>query len=260
MGGQAIYYFFLSQYSALTSAYEKRLAPINDEGMHTEIVEPAVGDIASAASQFLTLVRTTATLTENPGAPDPMAIIPNLCNGLRQRGVIPVFVDLSVNGSFVAEANSLTFLLLKAGAQRLRAEAYVSTNAVDSNNPAVKQKASLLKLSNATYDSLSTNLVPATLGNLLNLDYIYTELAKPNTYLLYVTNSYALGQTKVKSNPIGDIFTAGPRIYFAGGGGVAYFLYHGTNMDMVLSARLDGYQGYKTIKSSGCSYIANELK
>ena len=112
---------------------------------------------------------------------------------------------------------------------------------------------------NSSYDSLSTNIAAAPMSNLATLDYLHSQLSKSGNYLLYMTNSYALGETRVNSNPILDIFRNGPSISFIGGAGIAYILY-GNDAHILLAGRVDGYRGYKRFKSTGSSYINNNIR
>ena len=69
-----------------------------------------------------------------------------------------------------------------------------------------------------------------------------------------------VGEQRVKSNPIVDIFFDGPRTAFIGGAGVTYFLYHQKDTTPVLSDLVNGYHGYnKFRKFTWWNMVPNDL-
>lgn len=256
MGNLVIYDYFRQFYSLLIKDYEssKAFPPIQFENTPFIPTETA-GDLAGAASTILSLFATTTTTTGSSATTDPLSVVPSICNHLLTVGysinqpaiIQPVYVDLSLDGSFIGNSNSFAGLLLTASRYYAAANNYISLNTPTTNSQIGLIITNLLAY-NALYTSFATNINGGALGPLLNIDYIDSELKDPNNYLLYVTNSYLIAEMRVKSNPILNIFTDGPRLSFIGGGGVAYFLYHGTNMQIVLSGRVDGYEGYRKFK------------
>ncbi len=214
-----------------------------------------LGDFANALSTLLSLLRTSTTLTETSTATEPLAIYPSLFNELsRQKPRIGVtFIDISFDASVVLnDPGSLQNKLFTAARIRALAEHYVT------NNSKAPDTAKLLSL-NVAYDNFITNATTLPLGNMIVLDYLHTDLATPGHYLLYVTNSYALDLTRTKSNPILDIFLDGPRISYAGGSGVTFFLY-GASSELIAAGRFDSYFAYKKLKQTPGTYIANDGK
>jgi hypothetical protein len=83
------------------------------------------------------------------------------------------------------------------------------------------------------------------------VDALQTALAQTNNYVLYVTNNFMIGETRIKSNPVLNIFFDGQRISFIGGAGVSYALYgskvdnKSTNPAVPLkTGHVDGHKGY----------------
>jgi hypothetical protein len=142
-------------------------------------------------------------------------------------------------------------------AAKIRAYANIfvtKTNMYDLNDIAY------ITMINATFDNVFTNVAVVSLSSLIPLDLLCSTMSQPNAYLLYVSNDYSVGETRVKSNPIIDIFFDGPRTSFIGGAGVSYFLYHENMGGPVWADHIDGYVGYRQFsKFTWWKYVQDDL-
>jgi hypothetical protein len=262
MNGQATYFYLRTAFSTLVQDYHNQFGTkpaITPPNINTfTIPNETLGDIVGAVSQLLTQFRTTTTTTEATISPDNLAVAEAAAIHLKK--VLPEinvsFPDLSLNGNFVSDPHSIVQVLLNASKLRSKADTFISENSQDKKSAA---KVTAFKTLNASFDNLSTNLFGLSLGSLLQLDYYQTLLTRNGDYFLFITNNYAIAETRVKSNPILDIFTDGPRISYIGGAGIAYFLY-APGSTLVLFDRLDGYRGYRKFKSNGPTYIPNDVR
>lgn len=250
-GSLATYFFLRKFYTDLISKYDDAEAQLKKVKSNAPLIPTeTAGDLASAFSTLVGLFGTTTTFTSGTDNADPMALVPNICStllGNNKKGssdnITPIYVDLSLDSSFITDSNSLASILQTATDRRLDSTAYINAG-LNQKNPAILSDVTNIMACNAMYDNFSTNLSAASVGGMLNLDYIQTKLRQPNCCLLFVTNSYVIPEMRVKSNPVLNIFTDGPRLSFVGGGGVAYFLYD-SNMTIIKAGRFDGYVGYK---------------
>lgn len=230
------------------------------------------GDVANAISTLFGLFRTSITTSDNSVPSDNLGFLPALCNELSHAGFTPITPDLLINNSKILEdTNSFTGLMINVGWLRSLAGTYVTNvlnpaiaTATEPTKTTLQSSAATFTALNASYDSFTSNLsgVGLPLGTLLQLDYLNSKLAEEkDSYLLYVTNNFAAGEMRVKSNPIIDIFFDGPRISFIGGAGVTYLLYKGNSATPILADHLDGYRGYRQFsKFTWFHYVPNERK
>ena len=70
----------------------------------------------------------------------------------------------------------------------------------------------------------------------------------PENGLLYIKMLYAGGENRVKSNPLVNLFTDGPRFSYGGGAVVAYILID-SNGKIVLSGTARDLVGYEKIRA-----------
>jgi hypothetical protein len=214
-----------------------------------------VSDAATAATTVLAQFRTAITTTDNSITVDNLGLLPSLCSELKAHDIHPITADFYMDGTPLFEADTLLSTIMYAAEIRAFGENYSK----DPNSDPTSAKK--IALFNTSYDNLSSNLVTMPLSGFVSLDLLYGTLSRDNTYLLYVSDEYAVGETRVKSNPIIDIFFDGPRTSYLGGAGVSYFLYKGTASEPKLAEHLDGYYGYKQFsKFTWWHYVHNDLE
>ena len=122
LNNQGVYFLIRGVYIALINSY------YNVASLKTNLPTPAtlkpdfavptetLGDITTAISTALSLLRTTTTLTETSGATDPLGAIPALSTCLSSH--IPpiqcIYVDLNIDGQGFDDPNSLMSLMINA--------------------------------------------------------------------------------------------------------------------------------------------------
>jgi hypothetical protein len=254
---QAGYFYLKFSFDTLIKAYEKQgdfASSMNINSIRNNVAfsPETFSDVANAAATILSLFRTSITGGSSAIAPDNLGMLPNLCMGLKSAGIRPVMTDISFDAADLSKGDTLLHAITYAARLRAAGAAY------SAKVPAPPDKAAVDVL-NSTYDNLATNMTSQTTGNLIQLDLLHSVLKQPTSYVLYITNSYSIGENRVKSNPIVDIFTDGPRISFIGGAGVSYFLFHGEETEVILAEHLDGYKGYNRFRKSAWPMVPNAV-
>jgi hypothetical protein len=254
---QAMYSYVKYSIDSLVNAYESQPDFVNTMGINNirnnvAFSPETFSDMANAAATTLALFRTSITSSPTALAPDNLGFLPQLSTALLNAKITPVVIDISLDSTVLTRGNSLVHALTYAARLRSAGAAYSAKTPAAANKPAID-------VLNISYDNLSTNLMSQSLGNLVQLDFLRLISQQVGNYVLYVTNSYSIGEVRVKSNPLVDIFFDGPRTSFIGGAGVSYFLFQGENFDIVMADHLDGYQGYKRFSKSAWPMVPNAL-
>jgi hypothetical protein len=253
---QAAYFYIKFSFDALIKAYEKQddfvsSMDINSIKNNVAFSPETFSDIANAAATILSLFRTSITTSANAIPPDNLGFIPNLCMGLKKAKMIPVTMDINFDNTDLNKGDTLVHAMSYAARLRAAGATYVG-------KPSPPNKSAIDTL-NAAYDALSTNMTAQPLANLVQLDLLHLVSQDNGNYVLYVTNNYAIGESRVKSNPVVDIFFDGPRTSFVGGAGISYFLFYGENFDLICADHLDGYSGYNRFSKTGWPMVPNAL-